>query len=477
MSAPVIWILSPALIGAGLVLLRRWPRLVALVGLFVAGLLALMAWRLPIGLSISLGPWPTLPRVEIAPTLQVLGRTFTLEDTARPALAFIYLGLFFWYGGVFTARPGRFFIPLTMLVAACLTGALSVRPFLYAALLIELAILLCVPLLIPPGQAPGRGVLRFLVFQSLGMPLILILGWMLTGITSNPNDQEFTLRVLVIAGMAFAFLSAIFPFNTWLPMVGQEAHPYTAAFVFFAVPASVGLLGYSLLGQYSWLGELEILWQALRVTGALMALVGGVSAVFERHLGRMLGYAIVLEIGQALLALSLGGVTTASNPDRYPGIFFALLLPRLLSLALWSQALALLRQHTGGLDFKQVHGAARRLPVVSASVLLAQGSLAGLPLLAGFPIHYALWTALADHAFVECLVALIGSLGMLVAALSTLGVLVTEQDESQWQIQERPGPLILLALGWVLITLVGLGPQWFLPLLISTLRSLASSGL
>ena len=38
----------------------------------------------------------------------------------------------------------------------------------------------------------------------------------------------------------------------------------------------------------------------------LMVFVGGVWAAFENHLGRMMGYAAVMEIGLSLMAIGLG---------------------------------------------------------------------------------------------------------------------------------------------------------------------------
>lgn len=476
MSAPLLWIVFPAVAAFGLALARRWPRLVNLSGFLFVGLLTLLAWRLPIGKPIILGPWPTLPRLELAPTLQVLGRSFTLNDSSRPALTLIYLGLFFWFGGVFTGRTGRNFVPIGVLVTALLTAALVVQPFLYSALFIELAALLCIPLFTTPGKAPGSGVLHFLIFQTLGMLLILLCGWMLTGVLSNPNDPEFALRVLVIAGLGFAFLSAVFPFNTWLPMLGQEANPYAAAFAFFAIPSSVSLLALSLLNQYPWLGEQPGLWQALRITGALMAVAGGVWAPFQRHMGRMLGYAVVLEIGLAMLALSLGAPEYASNPEQYPGIFFALLLPRLLALALWSQSLALLHRATGSLDFKTLRGAAWRYPVTSTSLIVAQCALAGVPLLAGFPVRLALWTALAQQNLAIALLSLAGCFGLLVGALSVLAVLIEDPGDPRESTQETTPQVLFLSLGWLLIILVGVVPQWFIPTMVSTIRGLTGSG-
>ena len=67
--------------------------------------------------------------------------------------------------------------PLGLAVVGLLVSTLAVEPFLYGALLIEVAVIVCVLMLAPPGETPGQGVLRFLIFQTLGIPFILFTGF------------------------------------------------------------------------------------------------------------------------------------------------------------------------------------------------------------------------------------------------------------------------------------------------------------
>ena len=206
-------------------------------------------------------------------------------------------------------------------MAALLTAALAVEPFLFAALLIELAALACVPILSSPGKPTGRGVLRFLVFQTTGMAFILFTGWMLGQVGTTPTDPALIMRGTILLGLGFAFFMGIFPFHTWIPMLTEEARPYAAAFVFFILPGAISIFGLGFLERYTWLGALPVVYTAVRFVGALMVVTGGVWAAFQRHLGRIMGYAVTVEIGLSLLALSLGP-NAASNE-----IFFSLFLP------------------------------------------------------------------------------------------------------------------------------------------------------
>ncbi len=257
-------------------------------------------------------------------------------------------------------------------------------------------------------------------------------------------------------------------------MLAEEAHPYTTAFVFFVLPVAISLFGVTFLERYPWLRTNTGLYLALQTAGGLMAVLGGVWAAFQRHLGRLMGFAVIVEIGLSLLAIPTGAMANGSMPAL--NIFFALLLPRGLALGVLGMALTSIKKCSQDLRFRAVRGMARKLPVATVGAVLAFFSLAGFPLLAGFPVHLALWEELAVKSPFAALAALFGSAGLLVGGLRMLAVLVMGSGEEIGQPVESWGEKLLLISGGAALFVVGLFPQWFFPVMVRLASAFTQTG-
>ncbi|MGC1378052.1 MAG: hypothetical protein WA821_17610, partial [Anaerolineales bacterium] len=183
MTAPLIWIVFPLLAGFLLLLLPR-ERLVAYLGTIISALLAALAFWLPSDTVRQLGPFS----LRIESTLILFGRQISLTPAQQIVLVLVYGIGAFWFFGTLAVGNARRIVPFGLVVTALLVASLAVRPFLYAALLIELAVMLSIPLLIQQGKAPGRGLIRFLIYQTLAMPFILFAGFLLSGVDVGPAD-------------------------------------------------------------------------------------------------------------------------------------------------------------------------------------------------------------------------------------------------------------------------------------------------
>ncbi len=142
-----------------------------------------------------------------------------------------------------------------------------------------------------------------------------------------------------------------------------------------------------------------------------------------------------------------------------------------MGIWVWALALAALGDKVGGLDFEVARGKLHVYPFVVGSLLVAQFSLAGLPLLANFPYQASLLSAIYQQSSLMAVWVFVGNLGLMLAGFRSLNALAVKAGVETWKIGERTGEAALLCLGVLFILALGLFPQWFLPSLLGLLKA------
>jgi formate hydrogenlyase subunit 3/multisubunit Na+/H+ antiporter MnhD subunit len=451
MSAPILWIAFPLAAGA-LILLFLPEKYSAYVGGGIAALLSLTALFIPIDAALLIGSIS----VKISPAIVIFGRTFELVAADGSLLTVIYGLAAIWFFGSAVSGTANRFVSLGLMIVALLTASIAVNPFLYAALLLEMAAMLAVPLLVPLYQRPGRGVIRFIIYQTLAMPFILFSGWMLAGVESSPGDIGITLQSGVMLSLGFAFLFAVFPLYNWIPALMEEASPYASGFLLWALPTFIAIFALGFLDRYTWLRNTPQITNALLFSGVFMVASGGVFAALQRHLGRILGYAAIAESGLLLIVLGL-------KSSELIHVVFLTLIPRGLELAVWALALSVIKRKAYSLRLNDVQGLARKYPIAVAGIILANLSMTGFPLLAGFPSRLVLWQELTGQSPAASFWIFVGFFGLLIAAIRTLATFVMAEEDSKWQLTESWAQTTLLGIGVLGLFLLGVFPQALQP--------------
>lgn len=453
MSAPVIWILIPFISGI-LILLFFSERYSSLAGGSVSIMLALIALIFPIDTALLLGSIS----LKISSSVQFFGRSFALTPADGPLLVIIYGLSALWFFGTHASGIANRFVSLGLMIVALLTASIAVEPFLFAALLLEIAAMLVIPLLVLPFQKPGRGVVRFLIYQTLAMPFILFSGWMLAGVEASPGNIGTTTQVGIMLGLGFAFLLGVFPLYNWIPMLMEEASPYATGFLLWALPTFTVIFALGFLDRYTWIRNSPQLSSAIQYAGVFMVVSGGFFASLQRHIGRMMGYAAIVETGLLILAMSLKSLEVVN-------ITFLLLIPRGFVLALWALSLSIIKREAYSLRFSEIQGLARTYPLAVAALVLAHLSMTGFPLLVGFPSRIALWQELAGQSLTIAFWMIMGMFGLLIAAVRTLAVFVMAEEGKAWALNESWIQMIMLGVGASGLFILGIFPQILQPLL------------
>jgi NADH-quinone oxidoreductase subunit N len=449
MSAPLIWIAFPMAVGIGLWFIKDRSRLVFAIAILVSGLLALIALLQPIGGIIQIGT----TSFELKSTALVLGRNFILENKDRLFLVFIFVAAVFWFfGSRITNTPSKF-IPMSLMIISLLTAALAVEPFLYSAILIELAVIISLPLLIERDKPIGKGVLHYFIYQSLAMPFILFAGWMLTGTTSNPSNTATLQIAALLLGLGFAFWLAVFPFHVWIPELTHECQPYIVGFLLSSLPPVYFMIVLKYIDGLTWFKNADFLAPTLQVVGVVMIVTSGLWAASLPDLKRLFGYLVIISSGFSLLCISLQNQIGTN-------LFYISLIPHIIALGVFSYALTVLQKNQVEFDLNGLSGLIRKFPVTFIAIFSSILSIIGLPLFAGFSLNLELLEQLSSHT-VLLIWIFVGYAAMMIAAFRLLFVVIGNIN-SRWTISETTGDILFLTAGIFALVLMGIFPSVFM---------------
>lgn len=448
----IIWLLLPVLLGLGLVTIQRLPKLSALLGSLFPLVLAVLALVYSKGLTlIVLGRYFTL-----TDNLVIFGRATQITADQLGIIALLYFLCFAWNVMSSLFNVGRWFNSLTLIITALWASVQVITPFLYSAVVVELIALVSVPLLSPRGTPAKSGIIRFLSMQTIAMPLILLSGWMVSGIETSPSAEALVLRgsLLVIAG--FSLWAGIFPLHSWLPMLTEESHPWTIGFLQTIMQISLAIFFLKFLNQYAWLRNLEEIKLVLKWIGALCIVSAGVLSVFQKKLSRVFGYLFLSGTGYIVLSM-------AFQQQGWLNLFTQYLLPRVFAYWSLGYTLSLLREALGSeqLNFSELKGLIWRYPLSSILLLASLLNITGMPLFSLFPSNRILLSILASESMPFRLFVSLGLIGMILMVLKVLGVVIQAPEDVDQDKKERTLIIIPVVLIILVMVLGGIFPQFF----------------
>lgn len=183
--------------------------------------------------------------------------------------------------------------------------------------------------------------------------------------------------------------SAQFPLHVWLPDAMEGPTPVSA----LIHAATMVTAGVYMVARCSPLFALSADAQyTVAAIGGITALLGGIIAVTQTDLKRILAYSTISHLGYMFVALGTGtlvGVTAGMFHLATHAFFKALL---------FLAAGSVMHAAGGVIDIRRLGGLRRRLPVTYWTFLIGCLSIAGVAPLAGFWSKDAILAALADRA-------------------------------------------------------------------------------
>jgi multicomponent Na+:H+ antiporter subunit D len=241
-------------------------------------------------------------------------------------------------------------------------------------------------------HGPIQGALNFGVTNSVGAFLILIGTGLLYGETGALNLAQLgnalagrpvdSLVIVAFTLLVCGFLvkAAAVPFHFWL----ADAHavaPAPVCVLFSGMMVELGLLGVARVDSTIFSGALHADQDAVRSVlvglGVATALVGGVMALLQRHLKRLLAYSTISHSGLFLAGIAL------LTPKALAGTASYVLAHGLLKGALFLAAGILLAE-LESVDELKLRGRGRALRATAVVFAAAGIGLAGPPFIGTF---------------------------------------------------------------------------------------------
>ncbi len=458
MNAVVIWIFAPAVLSVLLLLIRRYYLLVIGIATTICLLLAIMAMLMPIGEVFDVGPLS----LAISPVITFFGRRLLINDADRTILTLIYLFGAFWFFGASVQHLNRLLVPIGLLILSISAAALSVEPFLYSAMLIEVIVLLSVPIAAPPGAGQRKGVMRYLTYLTMGMPFILLAGWAAERVQVNLSDPMLLTQAVALLVIGFVFWLAVFPVSAWVAGLMDEVHPYIGGFILAALSTTVLLLLLDFINAYSWLRNMPGFSLGLHAVGLVVVLTSGTFAMFQSSLPRLFAMAYRFSIGVALIAIS------PLNTTGYL-TFLSLIPVRLVAFGLFALSLGILLKRTNTLDYAGLTDAAIQSPLAFAGVVVSLAGVAGLPLFGNFSLVVAITQQGGELRLLFPFLLLLATVFLLAGGARAVYFMTRRTGAPR--LLEDYREITLISIGILLLILIGTFPRLVLPMIFNLLKS------
>ncbi len=235
---------------------------------------------------------------------------------------------------------------------------------------------------------------KYFLMSEVGALAILagvVLAWVTLGTTQLSGLEGVStagsgtgIAILALFLLGFGVKAAFFPIHSWLPDAHPEA-PSPISALLSGIMIKVGL--FWILRVFWELFETSPAWSsALTVIGAFTILIGGLLAIVQNDLKRLIAYSSISQVGYILVGIGIGtglgiagGVIHLINHALFKGLLFF--------------GAGIVVYVTGTRKLDEMGGLGKEIPLVFASTLIGALSLAGVPPLNGFYSKWVLYQA------------------------------------------------------------------------------------
>jgi len=216
------------------------------------------------------------------------------------------------------------------------------------------------------------------------------------------------LPVFVLLLIGFCVKMALFPVHTWLP----DAHAEAPAPISAMLSGAMIKLGAYAVARILLSGFGQTIVQTsdvLTVFGVITMIYGGLMALAQTDIKRLLAYSSISQMGYIFFGLATWNPDITLGTLGATGALFHVINHAISKALLFMCAGAIIHQ-TGTRNIKNMGGLAGKMPIICIAAFIGALSLAGTPPLSGFWSEWMIFSGgLSSGKFLITLIAIIST--------------------------------------------------------------------
>lgn len=368
--------------------------------------------------------------------MDVLGWVLTLIVTGVGALVLLYCR---WYFFDDTTELGQF-AGVLLGFAGAMYGLVLTDDIIMLVMFWEVTSILSYLLIghYRRRAASRRAALQALLVTTLG-GLVMFVGVVLlavdAGTTSiieiidlGPTGPMVNAAIVMLLVGAIS-KSAIFPFHFWLPGAMAAPTPVSA----YLHAAAMVKAGIYLIARFAPVFALSEPWRPIVISlGVFTMLLGGIQALRETDLKRVLAFGTVSQLGFFTVMVGYGTQATA-----LAGL--ALVIAHALFKSALFLIVGIIDRQLSTRDITELSGVGRQAPVMATAAFISVASMAGLPPMIGFVAKESALTGLLDDAIGGSVWGLVALIGIVLGSMLTAAYGVRFLWGAFWRKRDKSG--------------------------------------
>lgn len=203
-----------------------------------------------------------------------------------------------------------------------------------------------------------------------------------------PVSGPFVKLLAIFFLVGFGLKAAIFPFHSWLPDAHSSAPSPISAMLSGVLIKAIGIYAIFRIFFSMFALSYEIA-MVITVLGTLSMIVGGLMAIGQWDIKRMLAFSSISQMGYVIVGIGIGMILLATGGSKVIAGFsifgglFHLVNHSVFKGLLFLNAGAV-EYATGTRDMRQLGGLAEKMPLTASTSLTASLAISGVPPFNGF---------------------------------------------------------------------------------------------